>query len=300
MGNMTTAQKWGTGIGAVAGAFGGNPVAGGIIGNTIGGFFGGGDDKIAPRPDYPYMSAEKLYNWSDNYMANNPYDPAKPYEGQLSAPMTGTENQAQNQLTSYMGTAAPSSLEGANKYTTDVLGGGYDPRTSPYYTSMKEQILKDSVEAGDSVRHNAARSGMLHSDPRHIQERKLTENVSGQLAQLLGGVYEAERGRMGQAAGMAPGIAGAMSKDALQKITAGSTIGAMPRQVEQEGLGREYSESMRQLAGAREPLNMLQGLSGKSYEPYNAQSYQPGQDAGGDMSGTLMKLLPLLLSMFSK
>ena len=83
-----------------------------------------------------------------------------------------------------------------------------------------------------------------------------------------------------------------MSSDALQKISAGSTIGAMPRQVEQEGLGRDYSESMRQLAGAREPLNILEGLSGKSYEPYSAQPYQPGQDAGGDMAGTLMKMLP--------
>ena len=295
MGNMTTAQKWGTGIGAVAGAFGGNPVAGGIIGNTIGGFFGGGDDKIAPRPDYPYMSAEKLYNWSNDSLEKYPYEPAKPYGGQLSSPMTNNENMSQNMLSSFMQQPQASSLSSANKYNTDVLSGKYNPRDSEYYKDYKRGILKDAEEAGGAIRHNAARSGMLHSDPRHDQERKLNENVTNNLSTFLGQLYENERGRMGTAAGQAPGMAQMMQQLPLQQISAGSTVGAIPREVDQAGLDRDYGEFNRQTQGAGVPLQVMQGLSGKSYDPYNAQSYTPGQGQGEDMAGTLTKMLPYIM-----
>lgn len=251
---------------------------------------------VQPRPDYPYLSAQNLYKWSTDYQQRYPYDPAKPYEGQLSAPSTTAENTAQTQLTQFQGMGTPSTLSAANKYNTDVLQGSYDPRQSPYYTAMKEQILRDAQEAGAAVRHNAASSGMLHSDPRHIQERKLTENVSSQLAQLLGGIYENERGRMGQAAALSPQLAQSQYDLPIKQIAAGTTYGAIPRETEQANLDRLLQEYLRQVQGAGVPLQVLGGLSGKSYGDYNAQPYTPGQQTGSDMAQTLVKLLPLILA----
>lgn len=269
------------------------------LGGLIGNFFGGSSSGNATdsRVDYPYMSASKLYKWSRDYMDKYPYDPAAPYTGKLSAEMTPTEQKAQTQLSSYMDTPTSSSLTAANKYNTAVLQGEYDPRTSPYYAAMKKQILKDAEEAGASVRHGAATTGTLHSDPRHVQERKLTENVSDQLATLLGNLYESERGRMTTAASQAPQIATAEAQIPLTKITAGTTLGSIPREVTQDDLNRQYAEYQRQVQGASVPYSTLNSLAGLSYSPY-PQSYN-STDTGANMSGLIQAALPYIMNMFS-
>lgn len=288
--------------GQIAGGVGGATLGGlalGPLGAVGGGMLGaslfGKKKKTESRPDYPYMSAENLYKWATDYQKQYPYDPAKPYSGKLSAEMTPIENKSQEMLSNYMDMGTPESLTAANKYTTDVLSGGYDPRTSPYYQAMKKQILKDAEEGGAAVRHQAATSGMLHSDPRHIQERKYSENISDQLATLLGQQYENERSRMGQAAALAPSLSESMYSLPLKQITAGSTIGAIPREVEQQDLGRQYDEYLRQVQGASVPYQFLNNIMGQSYSPYAAQPYTQGQGQSAAIAQTLTSALPYLM-----
>ena len=271
-----------------------SPEQSGLLG--VAGRYSGifGDDPSGPRTDYPYLAATDLYDWSSEQRKKYPYEPAKPYEGELSAPMTGIETGAQDLLQQYMGSGTPSSLTAANKYTTDVLQGAYDPTSSPYYIAMKKQMLKDAEQAGTAVRQSAATRGMLHSDPRRVEERKTSENFADQINTLLGSMFEAERGRMGQAAGMSPSLAGAMTNIPQQKITTGATVGAIPRQVEQSGLDRMLGEFKRQTAGAGEAYDVLGDLSGKTYSPF-PQDYNT-QSTGQDMSKLIMKMLPLLLN----
>lgn len=251
---------------------------------------------VEPRPDYPYMAAENLYKWSTNYQKEHPYDPAAPYQGTLSAGLTDNESKAQQMLSQFQGAGTPQVLGQAAKYTSDVLGGEkFDPRSSDYYKNMKAQILQDAGEAGAAVRHNAASSGLLHSDPRHQQEADLTRKTSLDLATLLSQMYEQERTRMGQSAALAPSIAKYQQDLPLQQIMAGATYGAIPREVSQQNLDRQYGEYQRQVQGAGEPYRILENLSGKSYNPYPAQTFYPNQNQGADMAGTIMKLLPLLL-----
>ena len=259
-----------------------------------GAYLGSYDEKIQPRPDYPYMAGKDLYNWSSQYRKDNPYDPAAPYPGQLSAPMTGAEWDAQGMLQDYMGQGTPESLTAANKYTTDVLGGKYDPRTSDYYKNMRSQIMQDAKDTQSDLLHGSAKMGMLHSDPRRSAESDLSRKTSMDLSTLLAGLFEQERGRMGQAAGMAPTISKTMSDIPMQKITAGAGIGAIPRQVGQQAIGREYGEYQRQLRGARAPYEFLQNLSGKDYNPYPAQPFTTGSGGGGGGSLDLSSILSLV------
>ena len=266
------------------------------------GFFGGGDeDEVQPLPDYQGMSAGNLYDWASDYQDRYQYDPAKPYQGQMTAGLSGLQQQGIGSAEQYLGSQQPQSVEAAGKYATDVLGGKYDPRQSPYYTSMKSQILQDAQEAKAGIMHDSARAGMLHSDPHRDQERKLTEQTTRDLSSLIGSLYEAERGRMGEAAEMAPKIGLTQEQIPQSRIQTAMSTGAIPRQVEQQGLTAEMQEYLRQLQGAREPLNIFEGLSGKNFADFPAQPYVPGQQgAAASTTSSISQLLPLLMQMFQK
>jgi len=264
---------------------------------------GGGDSggTIQPREDYPYKSAEDLYNWASKYRKDNPYDPAKPYEGTMTAPMTGTEGRVQSGMENIMQQPMQQPMLGqASQYTSDVLQGKYDPRTSPYYTAMKKQIMADATETKANLLHQSAVGGMLHSDPRRKAETDLAAETTRDLMSLLGGVYEKERDRMGQSVTQAAGLAELAEKLPLSRMTTGATIGAIPREWEQGGLDREYNEYLRQLQGAQYPYDILQGISGRSYEPYNAQPYHYGQSGGSGGLSSWLNLGSSIAPIFGK
>jgi len=153
--------NWQTGAGGAAkGAAIGQalipiPFVGAGIGAGVGSLlgFGGKENDVQPRPDYPYMAAEQLYNWATPYMQQYPYNPAAAYGGQLAAGLAPGEQQTQGLLSQYLGSAPAEPLRQAGQYVGDVLGGKYDPRSSPYYQTMKQQIMKDAAETKAAILH---------------------------------------------------------------------------------------------------------------------------------------------------
>lgn len=261
---------------------------------------GGGGQPIQPRPDYGYKSAGELYSWANDYKTKYPYDPAKPYSGELTAPRTETQDRGQGILNTYLDQPMYNdSFKAARDTTLGTLDGSYDPRTSPYYKSMKDQIMRDQKEASDAVMHRQAQTGMLHSDPTGIQMRKLAENTSGQLATLLGGLYENDRNRQMKAIPYATALGTLEDQIPLNRVQAAETLGAMPQQQEQSTLDRLYNEYLRQQSGAREPLNIYEGLTGRSFGEYAPQPYYPSsgvQQYANSTGNMLGSLLPLIMS----
>ena len=282
--------NWGrAGVGGTIGAAMGGPV-GAALGALGGGFWGG--DESSPRSDYPYGSMQTLYGWANDYSEKNPYDPAAPYKGQLSAPMTGTERQGQNMLSSYLNMPESPTLGAAERYTTNVLSGKYDPRQSPYYKSMRSQIMRDANKIAAEKLHGFAQEGMLHSEPRAEGMREYWGDVQGDLGTLLGSMYETERGRMGEAASLAPTLTKTREDLPMGRIGAATAFGAIPREVQQADLDRQYQEYLRQEKGKAVPYEIFSNIMGQPYEPYAAPTLTQGGSMGGigDIASTLMLL----------
>jgi len=116
----------------------------------------------------------------------------------------------------------------------DTLAGKYDPRTSPFFKGLREEIESVgragiSKSIGTAQRLTGAPSSDLLGQVGDIQT-KTDRNV----LQLLGGMFENERGKQFQAAQNIPNI----FNQALAPLF---SFGARDRELQQQQYGREFA-----------------------------------------------------------
>jgi len=125
-------------------------------------------------------------------------------------------------------------------YYRDVLDGGYDPRSSDFYKGLRQEADRMKTEETTNVRQSANMGGMLQSTPRMAVESDARQQIDNQTLQLLGGLYENERGRQGQAATALPQL------DAQRTQTTGAmqSIADVERQIEQQRNNAMYQQAL--------------------------------------------------------
>lgn len=172
-----------------------------------------------------------------------------------------------------------------------ILGGEYDPLTSPYYTGLKEEAARFEEKGISDIRQRSQLGGMLYSEPAMGAEAEFRGILGTGLTKELGRLYEADIGRQ---AGMVPqllgyaGLEAGMPGQALAGIGAISPLAGVERGIAtQQALGgfgvgtqqalSDWEVAMQQTMlpyTAQAPL--LQALAdyGTWYQPQ--QWYQPG------------------------
>jgi len=82
-----------------------------------------------------------------------------------------------------------------------ILGGEYDPRTSPYYEGLKEESARLEGKGISDIRQRSQLGGMLYSEPAMGAEAEFKGMLGTGLTKELGRLYEADVNRQ---AGMVP------------------------------------------------------------------------------------------------
>lgn len=135
--------------------------------------------------------------------------------------ISGAEQQGYDKLNAVTGDT--SGLDAAVAANKKVLSGDYlSPDTNPYLADIAQRVSGRAMAAINSTFGGKGRTGSgLHAT-------FAGEGVGNALTDLYGGAYEAERGRMTTAAGMAPALEGARYLAPQAQISAGQNITARP------------------------------------------------------------------------
>ena len=94
----------------------------------------------------------------------------------------------------------------------------YDPSTSPYYESVREEAAHLKREGTEKIRRRSQLGGMLYSTPSARTESEFTSAIDRGLMSELGRLSETERARKLQ--------------EPYSKLGAIASYGALPRQIE--------------------------------------------------------------------
>jgi hypothetical protein len=128
----------------------------------------------------------------------------------------------------------------ARDYLTEVVGGGYDPRTSDYYKGLRQEGEDFKADARTDIRQSANLGGMLQSTPRMAVESEMTRKTDRDTLTRLGSMYETERGRMGQAA---EGL-GRLDANRVAMTSNLQAIADLERRIEQDRNDAVYNQAM--------------------------------------------------------
>lgn len=91
------------------------------------------------------------------------------------------------------GTSEPYQL-GLNKIKS-ILGGEYNPLTSPYYEGLKEESARLEEKGISDIRQRSQLGGMLYSEPAMGAEAEFKGILGTGLTKELGSLYEADVNR---------------------------------------------------------------------------------------------------------
>jgi hypothetical protein len=189
--------------------------------------------------------------------------PGEPYTGQLSAPMDTYQNQGmtflQNYLNQAMQPGANAVTDAAGKQITDTINGAYDPSTSPFYKATRDATMVEQQDAKNQLNQGLGARGKYFSSEALNENQQLGTRTTNFLNQTLTGLAEQERQNKLTAAGMAPAVSAAQTRQAMAPIAAATTFGAIPQELQQADLERQYQEFVRQRGEKALPLQAAEG-----------------------------------------
>ena len=250
-------------VAAGAISIGGTALAGGFNKSNTKNKGGGGVDISmldARNPDQKAIDSS-LSTFITKYLPE--YTPGVPYGGKLSAPMSEFQNQGmgflQNYLTQQSQPGANATTDNAASEINATMTGGYDPSTSPFYKATRDAAMVNQTTAQNQLNQGLGARGKFFSSEALNEGQQLQTNTTNFLNQTLTGMAEKERQNRLTAAGMAPQISAAQTRQAVAPIAAATTFGAIPQEMQQADLERQYQEFERQQT---EKQNVLSAATG--------------------------------------
>jgi hypothetical protein len=190
----------------------------------------------------------------------------QPYPGELT---TKYEQQGLKTLGDYLSSPTPTEsplYQGAAGELERTLSGDYDPVGSQYYQSYRTAVMRELQEAKDRLANEKAASEKLFGGGMNTESRELEEGAVGDLAVILGQMFENERNRKLQAVPLAQSLMGAGEGMTQARIGASQSLGGLEFQ-------REYGDYIRQLQESGIPLETAINLATTKNE-----YYQPGYE----------------------
>jgi hypothetical protein len=133
-------------------------------------------------------------------------------------------SQGQSLIQQMMSGEMPEAFQIGLDKIKSILGGEYDPLTSPYYAGLKEEAARFEEKGISDIRQRSQLGGMLYSEPAMGAEAEFRGMVGTGLTKELGRLYEADVGRQ---AGMVPQLLGYAGLEAGMPGQALAGIGAL-------------------------------------------------------------------------
>jgi hypothetical protein len=162
----------------------------------------------------------------------------------------------------------------------NILGGEYNPLTSPYYKGLKEEAARFEKKGVSDIRQRSQLGGMLYSEPAMGVEAEFRGILGTGLTKELGRLYEADVGRQ---AGMIPQLLGYSGQELGRKGMALSGISGLAPLAGKGGDIARQQELLNWGVGTQQamfpwthqaPIHQFMADWGTFYTP--EQTYQPG------------------------
>jgi len=83
----------------------------------------------------------------------------------------------------------------AEDMISQILSGGFDPFTSPYYNNMRSTMLKNQSGQAVGLKRQLNRGNNLYGTPANKRYSDFYSGTNQQILNLMSGVQEQERGR---------------------------------------------------------------------------------------------------------
>ena len=152
------------------------------------------------------------------------------------AGISGAERTTQDLLKKFLGTSATEGEAyqlGIGELKKTLGGEFYDPKTSDFWQGFRETSKMEQEEGVADIRRRGQIGGGLFSTGVAREETGYIARKGAERTTMLGGLFERERDRKTSAVGQALGYAGFEEAGKTSRLAAGSTIGALPRQIQQ-------------------------------------------------------------------
>lgn len=208
--------------------------------------------------------------------------PYRPYEGELVAGLTPTEQTGQDILSQFSVADEPSLFGLSRGELEKTIQGGFDPLTSPYYQATRDLLGRESEDQIEALRRSQQLRGAFRSTGGLREEGRLREGLQSRIGQVIGELALQERERQFKALPLAQVFAQTQEQAPIRRLQAIQQYGGLPRQIEQAGLGAGYQEFQRQLGGEQDMTRLLLDILNSQsafYQPSYTTSIGPGQAA---------------------
>lgn len=239
----------------------------------LSGLFGGKEQELQPdRPGWAMKAGKSVAEWGKKYI--DQAVPGKEYTGQMTAPISEMEKAGQDWLGQYLN--QPNTGEGYDLSFNELkktLEGGYNPFTSPEYKPFKEGAMFELEDTIDKLRRGQGYRGTFFQDSAVREEGRARQATQNYLQQILAGMSERERERKLGAVPQMMELEKYKGQVPLQKATAASSLGALPRLIEQADLETRYKDFLRKQGELAEVPKTLQGVYGTPIS-YGVKSYE--------------------------
>jgi len=282
-----------SGLGAAIGG-----VMSGGIGALAGGYLGGmgsggssrGGAGLSPlEPAWQRELRKKLGEAAEPGALERIKSAGEAYPGELYTPMTDTELGGVSGLEQYL--ASPLTTESplyqaGRSEIEKTLSGEYDPYEGEYYKAYKNNLMRELRDAKDRLAARTSARDQYFGGGRIKTEGRMEEGAMGDLAQVLGGLYEKERATRLATAPEAMRIAGLEERMPAERAQQALQFGAYLRNIQEAQRQAEMNEWLRQRSELGIPLEVATGMS--MYKP--DYYYQPPRSGLGWLAPALTGL----------
>ena len=187
---------------------------------------------------------------SVDYFLNLMNQPAPTMDVPLQqvAGLTGSEQMVQGLLKKYLSTSASEGKAyklGMGELEKTLGGEFYDPKRSDFWKGYRETSEMEQEKGISAVRRRGQLGGGLYADPSKRIESEYVQGMGAKRTMMMGSLYEGERARRSSAVDKALGYAGLEETGKASRLQLGSTIGAIPRNIQNQ----QYQAAFNQLMG---------------------------------------------------
>lgn len=241
------------------------------------------EPQLLEIPGAEGQAVDYMSNLLSNYKA-----PTQDIPLQQIAGLSGTEQTVQGLLSQYLGTNATDNQAyqlGMGELEKTLGGEFYDPKDSDFWKGYREYSQMEQEQGVADIRRRGQLGGGLYAEPNQRTEADYVQGMGAQRNMQLGQLYENERNRKTNSVAQALGYAGFEEQGMTNRLQLGSSIGAIPRQVQQaqydatynQKLGQEQADFNSQVLGQTVQMGAAQQLMPQWY----VDESQPPDPLGG-------------------
>lgn len=229
-------------------------------------------DLTPDKESWQTSSGQAVSDWAQKYLAQ--YQPGKAYTGNFTAGMAPGEIAGQSWLADYLSQPNTGPLyDLAKNEITKTLTDKYNPYTSPEYNAFKTGANLNLQDQLTAARRSQGARGSFFQSTGLQEENKLRQTSNNYLDQLLSSMSMQERQNKLNAVPTAMNLESYAKNIPLQKAQAATTIGSLPRIIEQADLEAKYNDFVRQQGELGKVPGAAQGVFSTSIN-YGAKTLE--------------------------